>query len=126
MIEKAVKIRSPKHLAFVKSHPCLVTKDGEHCNGVPVDPHHLMKMGGRGKGLKECDKWAVPACRRHHHEVTIAGDEEKYWLSLGMPYDEIVHMAICLQLNSPCKKVEAAAHNALGDESNMQIEQKKN
>lgn len=118
MIEKAVKIRSPKHIAFVKSHPCLVTKDGEHCNGTPVDPHHLMKMGGRGAGLKECDRWTVPVCRRHHHEVTICGDEEEYWLSLGIGYDEIVYLAIDLQLHSPCKEVEAAVHEMLSGKEN--------
>lgn len=104
-ILKEVKHRSASHRKFVSGHPCCITKNGEHCNGTPVDPHHLMKMGGRGVGLKESDEWTVPLCRRHHTEVTGYGDEEVFWLFYSIPYETVIELAQWLTSRSPSESI---------------------
>lgn len=105
---KVPKIRSPLHLAFVRSQPCVITKDNENCCRKPVDPHHLMKMGGRGAGLKESDMWTIPLCRKHHIEVTGYGDEEVFWVFHNKPYEYVIGRAIALALRSPDEAVREA------------------
>lgn len=87
-----MKIRSKKHLAFVRSKGCLISFNGQRCNQRP-EAHHLMKMGGRGMGLKESDEWTVPLCRYHHSEVTDYGDEEKFWNKYGFKYEAVKQTA---------------------------------
>jgi hypothetical protein len=104
MIKKSKPIRSKDHRTFVKSMECtIVNEDGVHCNGLPLDPHHLMKMGGRGMSRKENDNWIVPLCRCHHTEVTGYGDEEEFWVNYGFSYREIKDLAIEHARNSPCE-----------------------
>lgn len=103
---KINRVNSKKHLNYVKSFPCSITKDGEHCNGIPVDPHHLMKMKGRGLALKEMDMWAVPLCRRHHREVTDYGDEEVFWAHYNMSYETVKEIAINLSNESPDPEIK--------------------
>ncbi len=67
------KIRSPKHLLHVRSHPCCITKDGENCNGEGVVAHHLTFLGGQAKGSKECDSRTVPLCGVHHFALHSIG-----------------------------------------------------
>lgn len=87
---KQKPIRSPKHLARVRKMDCMITRDGEHCNGQPVDAHHLMRVGNRGMSLKEWDCWVVPLCRKiHHAEVTVTGDEPEFWKNYGFTYEQV-------------------------------------
>lgn len=105
MIYKSTKVRCPKHLKFVRSHACCITRDGDNCNGTPVDPHHLMKIGGRGTSLKESDEWTVPLCRKHHTEVTGYGDEEVFWVFYGIPYETVIKLAQSLASRSPSEAI---------------------
>lgn len=106
---KEKKIRSPKHRQFVGTFECMITnKDNEHCNGTPVDAHHLMKMGGRGTSLKESDEWTVPLCRKHHTQVTGFGDEEVFWVNYNKPYEYVIGRAMALALNSPDIRIREA------------------
>lgn len=107
MVNK-VKIRSPVHLRWVKSHPCSIKRDGESCCLKPVDPHHLMQMGGRGGALKEDDMWTVPLCRFHHAEVTGYGKEYLFWLKYGYEYNDVIEIARMMSLYSPDKKIVQA------------------
>ena len=78
---KVAKIRSDRHLAFVRSQECLVN-DGKRnrCNGTPVVAHHLTFLGGQGKGTKECDSKTVPLCHSHHMNLHHIG-EKSFWRS---------------------------------------------
>lgn len=102
---KSKPIRSPKHLKFIKGHNCMITREGQECNGTPVDPHHLMKIGNRGLGRKENDSWCVPLCRTHHCQVTRYGDERKFWALYGYEYEEVKERAKHLASISPCERI---------------------
>lgn len=83
-IIKSTKIRSPQHLAFVRSHACCITDSrGENCNGQDVCAHHLTFLGGQGKGTKECDSETVPLCHIHHSGLHFVG-ERKFWKGWGI------------------------------------------
>jgi hypothetical protein len=108
LYQKEEKSRSVKHLKHVKKHMCCITRDGENCNQGPIDPHHLMKIGGRGISLKESDEWTVPLCRMHHHQVSISGDETNWWERWGKSYDEVIEIAVQMALTSPDKDIVQA------------------
>lgn len=102
LIKKNKAIRSKDHRSFIKSMECTIVNDeGENCNGLPVDPHHLMKIGNRGMSRKENDNWTIPLCREHHRIVTDCGDEERFWCDYGFSYSEIKDLAIEHASNSP-------------------------
>jgi len=85
---KIAKIRSDKHLAFVRSQECLVHDGkGNRCNGVPVVAHHLTFLGGQGRGTKECDSKAVPLCFSHHMNLHHIG-EIRWWKSWGIDAEQ--------------------------------------
>ena len=78
-IVKTTKIRSPRHLAFVRGHACCITdRNGENCNGTPVVAHHLTITGGRSLSSKPCDSDCVPLCHSMHMELHQMG-EETFW-----------------------------------------------
>lgn len=102
---KVPKVRSSIHRSFVKKFPCSIVHNGKRCNQKPVDPHHLMKMGGHGMALTECDMWIVPLCREHHSELTDYPDEEIFWNRYNYGYSEPIAMAADFSRRSPCKKI---------------------
>lgn len=110
---KIERVKSRKHLDYIKSFPCSITKWGLNCSGFPTDPHHLMKMGGRGAGMKEVDMWTVPLCRNHHNEVTGYGDEEVFWKYHDCSYGLVVNKAQEFALSSPDPKIRKAAKEYL-------------
>ena len=115
MIPKNKAIRSKDHRTFIKSMLCtIVNEEGVNCNGLPRDPHHLMKMGNRGMGRKENDNWIVPLCRQHHIEVTGYGDEEEFWVNYGFSYAEIIDLAIGHARNSPCEIIYTSVEDMEG------------
>lgn len=97
-----MKIRSPKHLEFVRSHDCVINDGkGNNCNGSPVVAHHLTFCGGQGKGTKECDSKCVPLCSMHHANLHHIG-EKRFWRQWGINAEE-ESMKLCLL--SPCPKI---------------------
>ncbi len=79
---KVAKIRSTKHLAFVRSQACLVHDGkGNRCNGTIIQAHHLTFCGGHGIALKECDSLTVPLCHSHHINLHHIGEKQwwKHW-----------------------------------------------
>jgi hypothetical protein len=112
---KKLKIRSKKHLAFVRSQQCCLVWEGGQCNGTPVDPHHLMKIGGRGISLKESDEWTVPLCRKHHTDVTGYGDKEVFWNRYDFSYEYVKEIAINLARLSPDEEIRNTVNLTIGE-----------
>ena len=73
------RIRSPGHLAWVRSHGCCV----EGCDGRPIHAHHVL-MGNQARGLKPGDDKAISLCAAHHEEAHQgeARFEQRYGLDL--------------------------------------------
>jgi len=85
---KTEKIRSLLHLAFVRSHECLIHDGkGNRCNGTPVQAHHLTFLGGQGMRTKECDNKTVPLCFKHHRNLHDIG-ERKFWENWGIDAEQ--------------------------------------
>ena len=102
LLEKAQAIRSKKHLAFVRTLPCSITKDGEHCNLTPVVAHHLTIIkGARGMGQKAGDNYTLPLCHFHHMALHHLG-EKKWWMSWGVCAKEL---ALNIASQSPDEKI---------------------
>ena len=66
----------PGHLANVRKLPCIVCGQSEH-----IEAHHLKSgkgpKGERGISLKATDKWALPLCKPHHHELEQLGSRRE-------------------------------------------------
>lgn len=85
---KTERIRSPKHQKMIKGLPCIIKKDGLHCNGKPVDGHHITTLEGQGiMGDKAGDEWLLPLCRMHHNSLHHIG-EERFWQSWSIDEKE--------------------------------------
>lgn len=66
LLPKTERLRSPRHLAWVRSLPCSVPG----CIRADIQAHHVRK--GAGTALKPSDAFTVPICPEHHYE----GDNE--------------------------------------------------
>lgn len=73
MLSKPVRERDRSHLKYVASQPCLV------CGRTPSDPHHLKFAESWTAGRKVSDRFTVPLCRVHHHELHRRGNERTWW-----------------------------------------------
>lgn len=77
---KRPREKDAKHLAFIRTLPCLVCG-----NNIETEAAHIRMadpMAGKpytGKGEKPSDKWAVPLCGTCHREQHHFG-EERYWI----------------------------------------------
>lgn len=67
LLPKTERVRSPRHLAWVRSLPCSV----QGCKGRDIQAHHVRK--GAGTALKPGDAFTVPLCFYHHHEGDNSG-----------------------------------------------------
>jgi hypothetical protein len=82
LLPKTERLRSPRHLAWIRTLPCTI----HDCGRQPVDPHHLTHVQPKGRGLRSSDALAVPLCRWGHHSATSPigvhhfGDEAAWWL----------------------------------------------
>lgn len=102
-----MKIRSKKHLAFIRKQPCLVTDGrGQCCNGTIIHAHHLTFCGGQGLGTKECDSLTVPLCHSHHINLHSIG-EKRWWACWGIDAEE---KAKNLAKESPDNKIREAVN----------------
>lgn len=84
----AKKYENAKHLAWIRTLPCLIQKGGYYAHSNPVQAHHLLKPydGVRGLSLKANDRNAIPLCLMHHTELHIKyGDEFKFFEAYGLP-----------------------------------------
>ncbi len=93
------RYKSQKHLAYVRTLPCLVGPHG--CAG-NVEAHHLMKpwYGYRGMAMKSEDMNCIPLCRGHHallHHYT----EYKFFERRHLPYSHGKMQAQKIWLSSP-------------------------
>ncbi len=81
---KTLKMRSNKHLAYIRTLPCIIHNKGEHCNGLPVVAHHLTHVNDKGgMGLKTGDNYTIPICWLHHQTLHSMG-ESKFWKRWGI------------------------------------------
>lgn len=82
---KNQRVRSRRHLDWVKSLPCSVPR----CPNRTIDPHHITFAQPRAKGLKVSDEFTVPLCRIHHDAaypegVHAVGQEADWWARHGI------------------------------------------
>lgn len=75
MLPKTERLRSPRHLAWIRTLPCSVPG----CTGEMVQAHHVRK--GAGVALKPSDRSAVGLCLDHHTEGHQGG-----WRSFEVRY----------------------------------------
>lgn len=81
---KIARVTSPKHLMYLRTLPCIVSVDGQYCNGSPVHAHHLTILKGeRGVGQKVGDNYTLPVCAIHHRNLHDMG-EKKFWEAWGI------------------------------------------
>ena len=65
------RLTNQKHLMWVRTLPCFVSRSGFlSCNG-SVQAHHLLKPsdGKRGWSLKAGDNQVIPLCMFHHSQL---------------------------------------------------------
>lgn len=67
MRPKTERLRSPRHLAWVRTLPCSVPG----CDSDDIHAHHVRK--GAGIGLKPADGNCTPLCFEHHAEIHLNG-----------------------------------------------------
>jgi len=76
------RVKSEKHLNFVRGLCCLVCHDNTSTEAAHV---RFSCEGKRqtGKSEKPDDKWTVPLCGRHHRDQH-AMNEKEFWLTVGI------------------------------------------
>src|SRR5258708_151865 len=67
MLPKTERLRSPRHLAWIRTLPCSVPG----CTGAMVQAHHIRVRAGTG--LKPSDRHCVGLCLLHHTEGHTGG-----------------------------------------------------
>src|SRR6187399_338218 len=77
VLSKPVRERDRVHLRYVAGRPCLV------CGRTPSDPHHIKFAENWTAGRKVSDRFTVPLCRAHHHELHRRGPERIWWQQKG-------------------------------------------
>jgi hypothetical protein len=86
VLAKPARDRDRGHLKFVASQPCLV------CGRTPSDPHHIKFAENWTVGRKVSDRFTVPLCRVHHHELHRRGNERVWWPQKGLDPLEVAKM----------------------------------
>ena len=80
------RLTNQKHLKYVSTLPCIISKAGfMSCKGA-IQVHHLLKPsdGKRGWGLKAGDNQVIPLCMFHHAQLhTKFGNEIKFLKHYG-------------------------------------------
>jgi hypothetical protein len=54
------------------------------CGRTPSDPHHIKFAENWTAGRKVSDRFTVPLCRVHHHELHRRGPERIWWQQKGI------------------------------------------
>lgn len=94
-------MKSIKHRRFVASQPCLITGRV----GDDIHPHHLLRAGGKGMGLKACDSLCVPLHFEMHNALHRNGDEEAFFEDHGFSYEIVKECAQLYCKRSPDEKI---------------------
>lgn len=93
------RIRSERHLAWVRQQPCCVPGCGIRHN---IQAHHALSgPDPKARSEKAGDNWATPLCIRHHHELHHNGAEQAWAASYGF---DIVATAAEFWRRSPASK----------------------
>lgn len=71
-------IRDKKHLAFVRTLPCLI------CGAYGCDAHHVRAFQLRTMGKRVGDDKTVPLCREHHDMAHGPLGEEAFWSEVAL------------------------------------------
>lgn len=93
MLQKIKPYRSEKHLAWVRSKPCIACGHPS-----PSAPHHLISLGSGGTGIKDTDAMTIPLCRICHnllHMNPHGFDQTHYFLKFiraAFNKGELVHV----------------------------------
>jgi ERF superfamily len=103
VIGKPLRERDREHLKFVAAQPCLV------CGRSPSDAHHIKFAEQRAMGRRVSDRFTVPICRLHHHELHRRGNERAWWQQ-----QEIDPMPVAANLWAKTHEIASAA-NLAGD-----------
>ena len=77
----AKRIRSPGHLAWVRTHGCCVP----NCDGRPIEAAHVRTGTDGGTGIKPGDQWTISLCSSHHlnqHRWGEAWFEQAYLIDM--------------------------------------------
>lgn len=83
--------RNERHLAFVRSLPCLCCEPGKQTS--PTHAHHVRCLLPRTLGKRVSDFLTAPLCQWHHQDAPSAlhkGDEASFWLAYGIDIRERV------------------------------------
>jgi len=92
-ILKNKPIRSPKHLKYVRSKPCMIKNDeGLNCNMEVVAHHTTFLKGKRGISQKVGDNYTIPICFSHHHNLHYIG-EKLFWKMHDYELDQVLNYA---------------------------------
>ncbi|WP_310619644.1 DUF968 domain-containing protein [Flexibacterium corallicola] len=88
--KKQKRLEDPKHLAFIRTLPCLITgKYGvDACHIRYADP--LYRKAGTPKARKPDDAWTVPMVREKHDEQHSM-EERLFWRKYNMNPLEIAY-----------------------------------
>lgn len=79
------RLHDEKHLAFIRTLPCLVTGDN-----VSVEAAHIRYSDARiakvnaGVGAKPHDMFTVPLSGEAHRRQHTVGNERKFWDQVGI------------------------------------------
>jgi len=92
---KVPRIKDPKHIAYVKTLPCIIIE----CGVYPCDPHHLLRAGEHGMAYTAGDDKAIPLCRKHHSELHHVGGEEIFFAFYNMSLENMIKYAHDLYWN---------------------------
>ena len=83
--------KNKRHIARVKSQPCIACRGVGHKTAPPSHAHHVRSIGpqGAGKlGQRRPDELCVPLCDYHHDGSVAAlhkaGDERAWWKAIGV------------------------------------------
>ncbi len=101
---KTPKIRSEKHLAYVRRQACIISGH----KGESVIAHHLLRAGGKGMGTKACDSLTVPLTTLIHDALHKNGNEESFFANHGLNYEVVKALAMQFASLSPDKRIREA------------------
>lgn len=82
-VRPSVRVRSPEHLRWIKTHKCLV----DDCDDGPIDPHHVGDAATAGMALKSDDYLTVPLCRHHHIDEVHGINKGAKWFETEYDLD---------------------------------------
>lgn len=98
-VREPERLRSPGHLAHIRSLECSVAYKGPHCSS-RMEAHHVSEDGNAGMGIKCGDDSVVPLCASHHtqlHRIGRVTFESAYGVDLSK-------IAAALWQASPARK----------------------